>query len=239
MKLFMTAGLLSLSSFAAFSQNQPRVLKLNSQDEHNVLKGYLYPSFEPGKVFFKDGSGSKALLNFNFLTHEMTFISPQGDTLKLAHPEETPMVTITTDTFCFYGNTFLRKATHYGNMPELYQRMDMKHVDNEKQSAYGYSSISSNTSVGNFSTGSPTITHLDNDQNMVFRQNAEVFIRNGKGEFISVRASSLAKMYPRLKDRIKAFVDENKLSYDNADDMTRLTDYIREAEAAAAPAAGR
>lgn len=233
MKSFIPICLCSLLSISSFAQDQPHTLKINTLDANNVYKGYLYSSFEAGKVIAKDGTYSKARLNFNCLTNEMVFVSPKNDTLKLARPEETQMVVITSDTFCFFKNTFLKKITHYGSAPELFQRIDMRHVDDEKKSAYGYSALGSNTSVGyvsNDGSASTALTSLSEDKNMVFKRNAEIFIVSDKGEFFSIKQASLNKMYPHQKNQIKNYIETNKLALNKGEDLLKLVEYLQKLE---------
>ncbi len=128
------------------AQGSPDRVKFNSSQENGYVKGYLYPEFQDGKVFSKDGTYGAAKMNFNGLTSEMLFISPKNDTLKLARPETTLMVTVATDTFCFHEKTFLKKITHYADAPNLFVSPDLKFVTVERAVPYGYSATTATAS---------------------------------------------------------------------------------------------
>ncbi len=44
---------------------------------------YRNPTFLPSRVFFKDGTSTRATLNYNHLSDRMEFIGSRGDTLEL------------------------------------------------------------------------------------------------------------------------------------------------------------
>jgi hypothetical protein len=225
MKILIAATLTILFPILSFSQRKSSVVKINSRYVNSTLEGYLYNAFLDGKVISKDGTYGKAKLNFNCLTNEMIFITPKNDTLKLARPEETSMVTIASDTFCFFKNTFLLKITHYAVAPNLFQRQDMRHVDDEKMGAYGYSSLGSNSSTTSFSNG--VTTQISEDKNMVFKRNGEALISNDKNDFFPIKQATFNKLFPKYRTQIKTFVVENKLDLEKQDDIIQVVDYIQ------------
>ncbi len=217
-----------LPAFA--SGQQPDRIKINSLQPKAYLEGYLYPEFQTGRVVSNDGSYGQAKLNFNRLTNEMLFIDPKGDTLKLAHPDATQLVTIQADSFYFYQNTFLRKATHYAQAPELYQKLEMKYVSDETKSAYGYSDISSRTSVQNFNTYFGT-TFLPEDKNMKFEQSRDLYILNDKGVFVAAKDAVLFKMFPQYKSQLKEFLSNHKINFRQPQDAAQAIDFIQKLRA--------
>src|SRR3712207_5371463 len=64
---------------------------------------FYYPQFTSGKVFFRDGTGVEAKLNYSRLVDEMHFIGPKGDTLALANEKNIKHVAIGNDTFYYDG----------------------------------------------------------------------------------------------------------------------------------------
>lgn len=231
MKFFSTLVLSGLFCNISFGQ-QSNTMKINSQQQNANLLGYLYESFTDGKVISPDGTYGKAKLNFNFLTNEMLFINPQNDTLKLAKPEATAMVTIATDTFCFYKNTFLKKITHYKNGPHLFQKQNMRLADNEKKGGYGgYSSVSSDASGSTFDAGG-IITRASEDKNLVFKRNNEIFLSDNKGSFLPMKQASFQKVFPQWKNKLKAFVEEQAISFNKEQDVLSVADYLHQLNSA-------
>jgi hypothetical protein len=226
MKSFSAITLFSFLPLLSFSQQRSEIIKINSKQENAYLKGYINDAFQDGKVILKEGGYAKAKLNFNCLTNEMLFISPKGDTLKLLHPEATSMVIIQTDTFNFGKNTFLQRITHYNSPVNLFQKITLKHIDDEKKAAYGYSAVTGDASNNTFTQNGIT-TYIDADRNMVFKKNYEVFISNNTGDFLNVKQGTLNKMFPQFKNQIKAFIDDNNINFDKEDDIIQIVDYIQ------------
>lgn len=226
MKSLSSISLFICLPLISFAQQQPEILKINSQQGNAYLQGYIYKTFLDGKVISKDSTYGKAKLNFNGLTNEMLFIGQKGDTLKLAHPEETMMVTIQTDTFSFFKNTFLKKITHYNNALDLFQRQEIKQIDNEKKSAYGYSSLESNTSSGVYMANGIT-TYISEDRNFVFKRNREILVSNNRGDFFPVKQATFYKLLPKYKDQLKTFIDTAKTNFNKEEDIMAIAEYAQ------------
>lgn len=158
----------------------------------------------------------------------MLFINPKNDTLKLIKPEETLMVTIATDTFSFFKNTFVKKITHYNNAINLFQKIDLKHIDNEKKQAYGYSSVTGDQSSTTFTNGMGTTTYLEVDQNLVYVSSGDLFISNDKGDFFPVKSASFNKIYPQYKGQIASFSKTNKTDWDELKDVTKVMEFLQQ-----------
>src|ERR1017187_3655320 len=57
---------------------------------------YKYSEFQKGEVAFTNQPLASASLNYNYLSGQLLFISPKGDTLELAKPEALQYVAIGT-----------------------------------------------------------------------------------------------------------------------------------------------
>src|SRR3954447_13437357 len=76
-----------LCSYSAFAQTDRWTIK-PGENIDTALPPYVkfhYPRFTQGSVFFRDGTRSDALLDYNLLTEEMQFIAPKGDTLAVTN----------------------------------------------------------------------------------------------------------------------------------------------------------
>lgn len=202
-------------------------VKFNMADSEAYLKGYLYPEFQNGKLFSKDGSYGVAKMNFNGFSKELLFIAPTGDTLRLLHPETTLMVTIVTDTFCFYENTFLRKITHYAAEPNLFGSLELKFITAERPTGYGYSVITASSSIGSIENTGGTLANVSSeDKNLIFGRSKDVFVRNDKGDFLPVKQASFINMFPQHKAEVKIFIETKNIRFKNQKDVIQLIDYM-------------
>ena len=52
------------------------------QNEAELVKRmYQYTSFMKGSAFYMDGTITQSMLNYNYLSNQIEFINPKGDTL--------------------------------------------------------------------------------------------------------------------------------------------------------------
>lgn len=232
MKTLSILTLFLCSTVFLFAQDRPERLKINSDQDFAYMEGYLYQTFQDGKVISKDGTYGTAKFNFNRLTNEMLFIAPKGDTLKLLHPESTLMVTVASDSFVYHNNTFLRKVTHYNSAPDLFQKLEMEFVDNEKKTAYGYSSITSNNAVYAYAGKKTNTAYLDQDINMKYEQSKEMFLQNPKGDFVPAKEANFYKLFPKYKKELKAYLDEHNINFRKMKSVLQLVDYLQQLQAA-------
>jgi hypothetical protein len=233
MKTFYFIASACLFPFLSFAQTPAKTVKINTI-EKNTIAGFLYPEYEPGKVISPDGTYGKALLNFNCITKEMLFISPKGDTLKISHPETLAMVTIATDTFCYFQNTFLKKATHFAAAPDLFQKMDLKSSYDEEKGAYGYSAITGGTGSGTFVSRGGT-TYIEEDKNLVYKRSEDMLVSDGKGKFLPVKQNNFYKLFPQFKNELKSFATTNNTNFDKMKDVISYIEYIQTLQNPVAP----
>ena len=235
MKLIRIIGLCTFLPYFSFAQEVTKTVKINTVASDVTKSGYLYEAFKIGKAISKDGSYAKAAMNFNCMTNEMLFITAKGDTLKMLNPAATPVVVISSDTFCFSKGNFLRKITHYANAPDLFEKLSMKHIDNEKQGAYGYSAVTGDAASSTFVSRGGT-TYLEEDKNMVFKCVSEPFLSDGKGNYLPIKQASFYKLFPKYKDQLKTFIATNKIDFDKREQVGALLDYMQKLQSS--PASG-
>lgn len=231
MKLLQLTFLSLLFASGAYAQ-RTEIIKINTQSSGGALykKGYLYETFTDGKLFYKDGSRSDAKFNLNGMTNEMLFVSPQGDTLKLARPETAAMITIGTDTFSYFDNTFLKKVTHDDASLHVYEKQELKFVNSEVTTPYGSSGISSTTVQGGAITGlggagRTGSTAFGDTRVLVFKKSVTLYIVVDKNRVYPSKQSSFYKMFPGDKDKINAFVKEQKIDFSSEEDVSKLVKF--------------
>src|SRR5688500_2017083 len=102
---------------------------------------FLYPDFTPGTVYFKTGTSSPGLLNYNYLMAEIQFIDLKGDTLSLADEGTIGYIANTRDTF-YYDNGYLKFIRDCGEF-KLAQKQFFVLANIEKIGAMGTKTSSS------------------------------------------------------------------------------------------------
>lgn len=223
----MLCCLICLALFPVLSDAIPPQKRehFNTKDGAVYPKGYLYPSFQDGRIYLEDGTQGVAKMNFNRFTKEMLFISPQKDTLRLLHPEATVMITIVSDTFHFLKNTFLKKITHHQNAPNLFLNQELKYVTTERPVPYGYSATTASSANG-VADNRGVLENLGEDKNLVFRRSNEMFIHHETKGFLPVKKATFDKMFPQYKSQMEVYIKDEKISFNDVEDVTRFVDYV-------------
>ncbi len=106
----------------------------NIMDVLSTADVFYYPHFTSGKVFFKEGTGTDAKLNYNRLVDEMHFISTKGDTLALANENNIKYIAIGNDSF-YYDHGYLTLLAS-GNLLKLALKQIWIIADTRKVGAY-------------------------------------------------------------------------------------------------------
>jgi hypothetical protein len=84
----------------------------NVSDVLTPARIYKLPDFTDGKIIFRDGNWSRALLNYNYLNGEIEFINPNKDTLAIAKNQMLNIKQVTIDTITFvYNDGYLELVT--------------------------------------------------------------------------------------------------------------------------------
>lgn len=226
MKFIIISVALVLNSAFSFSQQSSQILKVNSGDQNGHIKGYFYETFLDGKAISVDGTFAKAKLNFNRITNEMLFISPQGDTLKMANPVKTPLIVIATDSFYYTGSTFLTKITHFDNGINLFQEQKMRRIYEERKSAYGYSPVTSDIPLTTYNISDGISRTAKGDINVVFKNEGAIYFVDKKGNYIAATQNNFEKEFKTHKSSIKHFIESEKIDFKKSSDIIQLTEYI-------------
>lgn len=203
------------------------IIKINTESSGTLYKrGYLYETFTDGRLYYKDGTHSSAKLNFNGMTNEMLFITPKGDTLAFAHPEQASLVTIGTDTFSYFDNTFLKKITHDEGTLNIFQKQELKFVNSETITPYGSSGISSTTQGSSLSNmggpGRTGSTAFADARVLIFKKSTTLYISDNSGKLFPSKQSTFYKLFPNNKDKINAFVKEKHINFSDEEDVAKL-----------------
>lgn len=234
MKTIITCLLALLLTPTLFAQEH-EVIKVNTlaTQEANSI-GLMYPEFLKGKVLFKDERVSDAFLNYNRLTNEVLFISPNGDTLALANPEQAFQILIGNDTFHLYQHDLLLKITHNEKL-NLFARPRIKNIGTEKKGAYGtYSSVSAVDSYTSFSAnsvatkGADYTNYIPVDQNVLFRENVDFYFSDAGNNLFLANKANFFRRFSGFKSEIKNFIDSNSINFGNKDHLAKLISFVQE-----------
>src|SRR5215213_4691907 len=106
---------------------------------------FFLPQFINGKVFFRNGMVSAAMMNYNSLNDQMLFISPKGDTLALNEEKTINFIALDKDTF-YYVDGYIRLLTSNSVVrlaeKKVWEIADIQKMGSHNRPAITYASTS-------------------------------------------------------------------------------------------------
>ena len=196
-------------------------LELQAQED-NV---YIFDEFKNGKAVYKNGAVVYAKLNYDPLNQRMLFLSPSDNALlEIVNPSDISYINIEGRMFeQIKGNLFYERI-NYNNFI-FYIQWRYKAVSEGKPSGYGMTSTTSAiTSVSVINKEGRAIPLNVSEK---FNHKPDNFyyikINNTQKRFSS--PDSLAKLFKVHKEEIKKYIKENKLDFDNPEDIKSAVEY--------------
>lgn len=218
---------------AAASSQQDKTYTVNSirdNKEEMIRDAYRYPQFRPGAVLFNDGSLTPARLNYHRLADQVLFIAPKGDTLALADPATVKLVVIGSDTFYMQDKGFLERLTHYDGV-NLARKNTITLAGIERKGAYGtYSSTIGSDAKAYYSADGSRITHLQADQNTLYRAKTRYFLSDRYNNFFPATKKNFYNLFFRQEARLQDYLDKHKVNFYREEDLLHLMTYLQEGE---------
>ncbi len=199
---------------------------LNNMVEQSVQ--YAFEDFSDGKVFFKDGTSTRAKLNYNYLVREMLFIDPASNQVQaLSGISEIATVSIGNRRFIPAGSEleFLEILTKGSTYLAVERRADV--ISKGKTGAYGTTSTTASVQSLSriYGDGANIGYTLDPKDNVNVRvENRYYLYANGKKTFVK-GVKTFTKAYPNGASLIEKYVDDNMISFKKEDDLIKLTEY--------------
>ena len=220
-------------------------LALNAQDKKQVLElsygdtltnvvdksvQYAFDEFTDGTVLYKDGSRSKAKMNYNYLVGEMQFmdLSSSNKVLSLANISDVVMVTISDEQFIPLGSDleFMQLITK-GDV-RLAAKRKGKARSMGKKGAMGITNPTSRVvSLTEYATDNE-VRHVEAAEDMKISIDNTYYLyggeKNGVTQIKGVKA--YLKNYPKDKSTlIEQYAKDNKVNFYNEKDLIKLTEY--------------
>ncbi len=186
---------------------------------------FRYPEFVSGNVYFKDGTTSQAQLDFNLLNEEMQFINPNGDTLSIDNEATIKYITINNDTF-YYSKVYLELVTS-NPLIKIAKKQRLKVGEIKKIGGYEQaSSTSAITSVSSL-THRAGVTNLNQRAELLLLKETIYYIGDNYNRFSPANKKNVMKMFGRQELLIENFLTENKIKFNNEDDLKMLITFLK------------
>lgn len=185
---------------------------------------YYFPKFTEGKVFYKDGAKSSGKLNYNTLVNEIQFIDAQGDTVSLADEKNISFVSINTELF-YYDKGYVRLVSG-NNLAKLTVSDVWRFGEKRKRDVYNSTSPASPaTSFASYFVFGKHHDLLVN-QDVELIRHAEYFFSDKFNRILPANKKNLLSLFPEEKSRIETYLSENKINFENAEDLKKLIAFI-------------
>lgn len=210
-----------------YAQTDAWTVKAGQESKDAVPPGarFRYPAFVAGTVFFKDGTTAQALLDFNLLNEEMQFINPSGDTLSIDNESTVKYININSDTF-YYSKGYLELVTS-NPFAKIAKKQRLKIGDVRRIGGYGQpSSTSAITSVGSFYNRTE-VTKITPRAELLLLKETTYYIGDNYNNFLPANKKNIIKMFGRKETVLESFLNENKIKFNNEDDLKRLSDFLQ------------
>ncbi len=185
---------------------------------------FYYPEFTSGRVFFRDGSGVEAKLNYNCLFDEMHFIDPRGDTLALANEKTIRIISIGRDTF-YYDGGYIRLLA--GNdVVKLADKQVWRVGEGRMTGAFNASSSTSSiTSFTTYAAGGSRYGLVVNEDVDLSKAN-HYYFGDKYNSFVLAGKKNLLMLFPKEQRQIELYLKENKVNFSKREDLEKLLQFL-------------
>ncbi len=176
-------------------------------------------------IAFKDDGSLQAKLNYNILFGEMQFIDPKGDTLSIADENNIRWIAAEKDTFYFHEGWMELIANN--TVIKLAKKRLIEVGNKEKIGGMGipgFGAIETNSK----STASQHTKDLVAQEKLTYVEHITYFFADRFNNFFVATKKSLLKIYGKEEKKIVQYLDDNKISFSNEDDLKRLTTYLKD-----------
>lgn len=218
-----------LLSISASAQESPIFMVNTMNDDLSEFqkKLYKYKEFKEGVVVFKDSSLGPGRLNYHRFYDQVHFISAKGDTLTLKDPGSIHAIAIGRDSFYYSEKGFIQKLSFQDKI-NLAMKPAIQYVGKEKKALYGsYTEIGAVDELSTFTPDEFRTFYLGQDANLKFRYRNIFYFADRFNNFFPATKATLSSMFPGRDKEIKAFLDQNQISFDKEDHLLQLVGFLQ------------
>jgi hypothetical protein len=186
----------------------PANLQLNLVSWHDSIYGL--PSFEYGRVTFEKGHTPKEeiRMNYNIYFKQMDYISANGDTLQIKPSKELKLVT--------FKDHLYYHDYKIGYVELIYQSPVALGIQ-KVMSLQRYEEIGGRRLYGgNDMRGTPSIF------DRFYHKESVYYFIDKDTRVYKANPSSVYKLFAEHKEKVKVYIDENDLDFENKDHLIEL-----------------
>lgn len=229
-KFTFISVLFGLMSIASTAQQMKNFTVSAGQSFVDVLSHdelFRYPKFIKGITVYKNGTTTSERMNYSFVQEEMMFLNSRNDTLVITKKDAISQIILAEDTF-YVNNGYYEHLAGDKNAMLLMHKY-IKLVNVKKEGAYGTSnstgSVDSYSSL-NANNNSSTLK-LKVSDDMDFALVTDFYFSKNSKEFVLARKNSILKLFPEKDERIKEFIKNQSIRFNEKDDLIKLIEFIK------------
>jgi hypothetical protein len=225
-RIFLTSVMLVLFYYHPYAQDNPSANQGSDENLKELANNiFEYPTFVEGIIILKDSSQYVAKLNYSRILSKFLVIDRMGNTKPFTDPDTIDKIIVQTDTFYYSKNSFMQKVTHFANV-NLYVKQTISYIEKQKGDNGVTPVIISNGSKLPYSFEEPKSENITIEKNSLFRFINEYFIADTSMTFYTAEKKNLYERYPAFKDKLKSFMQEHTVNFNNAPQMEKLLQYL-------------
>lgn len=186
---------------------------------------YLFSSFQDGIVYFRDGRQFQVPLNYHVMGQRFLFIdaNDEGRLKEFADPDMVTLVKVGERLF-FHDKKEIKEVLQ--TEPSILVKYKAKVRDKGKQAGYGgYSQTSAIESLSGIQAGG-LFHKFENEDNLVLsRVDKTYYVVSNKKRKDFFNEKTFLKIYPKNKEALKKYIDDNKVNFSSISEVMALCNY--------------
>ncbi|MBC7875420.1 MAG: hypothetical protein H7Y01_15575 [Ferruginibacter sp.] len=185
----------------------------------------LSPQFITGKVFFRNGTKTFAIMNYNSLDDQMLFIDPNGDTLALKDEKTVKFITLDKDTF-YYDEGYIRLVASNSVVKlaekQVWEVADIRKIGSHNRPSTTFAITSYSTVSDRFGKSHDLLLNED----MVLRKKATYYFADMYSHFVPAGKKNLLLLFPKEQNSLANYLKVNKVNFNKKDDLEKVAQFL-------------
>ena len=192
---------------------------------------YQFAKFKDGRVLFRNGKISKAMMNYSLVHGEVLFVDAKKDTLLFTDNEYISNIVIG-DALYYYtkGHGHVHAIKDFNGV-KLGKKQFLVRMGNEKYASYEqYSSTSAISSYTSFINSNGNFQDLESNVKVVLKRRSIFFLIDPNDRVMLATRPNLLKIYTKNKRRLNAYLKENQISFEKEEDLKNVLEFASRLE---------
>ncbi|MGD1890758.1 MAG: hypothetical protein ACFB15_09200 [Cyclobacteriaceae bacterium] len=201
---------------------------------------YRFADFRWGKAIFLNGHTASAKVNYNILYEEMQFIARKQDTLTIADEPTVEKVVVNDTSFYYHPD--------YGYLEELAGFTNCKLANSQRLQAVRDEDLGSSSSLDglyesnrmgrpsqflqpvNYGVTEQEFYHQPARQSLTLVLLEDYYFMDFNRRWHPAQKSTIRKVFRSHQKKVTRFIDEEKINFNDAQDLIKLLRYCSELE---------